>query len=647
MSPDLALEEMGPRRAALRVLAGARALGWLRWATLAAALALVPVVTEGWSQQTFALDLGGQIAIFTIVLLGLTILYGWTGQIALGHAAFIGLGAYTTAIVDRTAGVGFEGGGAILALEELAAAIAVCAVAGVVVGLPAVRISGLQLVIITLGAGQIFLWFLATYYSFTGGDQGLFVSSISIGGLSTTSVMTRYFVAAVAAVLLTALVAQIRRAPVGRSMRAISHSALAAQSVGVHIARTKLLAFVLSSVLAGIGGWLYAHQLSGVAPGYFVMFTSIYLLAAILIGGNGSLAGAWIGATYLILIPELVHSTGGSGNVFTTVSGVLLICVVIFAPRGIADLAGRLRLGATARLARVFDRVVPVSLVQPRILHAIPRQDDAAPATRVADGGNSLDVRDVTVSFNGIDVLHDVSLTFDASVINGILGPNGAGKTTLLNVITGFVKPVHGRVAVGSQVIDSLNPRQRSQLGIGRTFQTPRLLESESVESNILLGRFRLPQASFVGQALASRSHRSHDRRDRLAVEEVAAHLRLSRRDLARRVSILPAGTRRLVELGRVLAMEPAIILLDEPIAGLDAEERATVAEVLLDSQRSSDTLIVVIEHNVDWVRTVCEHLAILDAGSLLVSGAPSDVLELSSVRQAYFGLSDAAPAVR
>jgi ABC-type branched-subunit amino acid transport system ATPase component/ABC-type branched-subunit amino acid transport system permease subunit len=647
MSPDLALEEMGPRRAALRVLAGARTLGWLRWATLAAALALVPVVTEGWSQQTFALDLGGQIAIFTIVLLGLTILYGWTGQIALGHAAFIGLGAYTTAIVDRTAGVGFEGGGAILALEELAAAIAVCAVAGVVVGLPAVRISGLQLVIITLGAGQIFLWFLATYYSFTGGDQGLFVSSISIGGLSTTSVMTRYFVAAVAAVLLTALVAQIRRAPVGRSMRAISHSALAAQSVGVHIARTKLLAFVLSSVLAGIGGWLYAHQLSGVAPGYFVMFTSIYLLAAILIGGNGSLAGAWIGATYLILIPELVHSTGGSGNVFTTVSGVLLICVVIFAPRGIADLAGRLRLGATARLARVFDRVVPVSLVQPRILHAIPRQDDAAPATRVADGGNSLDVRDVTVSFNGIDVLHDVSLTFDASVINGILGPNGAGKTTLLNVITGFVKPVHGRVAVGSQVIDSLNPRQRSQLGIGRTFQTPRLLESESVESNILLGRFRLPQASFVGQALASRSHRSHDRRDRLAVEEVAAHLRLSRRDLARRVSILPAGTRRLVELGRVLAMEPAIILLDEPIAGLDAEERATVAEVLLDYQRSSDTLIVVIEHNVDWVRTVCEHLAILDAGSLLVSGAPSDVLELSSVRQAYFGLSDAAPAVR
>jgi branched-chain amino acid transport system ATP-binding protein len=290
---------------------------------------------------------------------------------------------------------------------------------------------------------------------------------------------------------------------------------------------------------------------------------------------------------------------------------------------------------------------VPVSLVQPRILHAIPRQDDAAPATRVADGGNSLDVRDVTVSFNGIDVLHDVSLTFDASVINGILGPNGAGKTTLLNVITGFVKPVHGRVAVGSQVIDSLNPRQRSQLGIGRTFQTPRLLESESVESNILLGRFRLPQASFVGQALASRSHRSHDRRDRLAVEEVAAHLRLSRRDLARRVSILPAGTRRLVELGRVLAMEPAIILLDEPIAGLDAEERATVAEVLLDYQRSSDTLIVVIEHNVDWVRTVCEHLAILDAGSLLVSGAPSDVLELSSVRQAYFGLSDAAPAVR
>ena len=523
-----------------------------------------------------------------------------------------------------------------------------CAVAGLIVGLPAVRISGLQLVIITLGAGQIFLWFLATYSSFTGGDQGLFVSSISIGGFSTTSVMTRYFVAAVAAVLMTALVAQIRRAPIGRAMRAISHSALAAQSVGVHIARTKLLAFVLSSVLAGIAGWLYAHQLSSVAPGYFVMFTSIYLLAAILIGGNGSLAGAWIGATYLILIPELVHSAGGGGNVFTTVSGALLICVVIFAPRGIADVLGQLRSGASARLARFSERAsvtMPASPAPARTSHVVARADGAE--QHVAGAGNSLDVRGVTVTFNGLGVLHDVSLTFDPNVINGILGPNGAGKTTLLNVITGFVRPVQGEVRVGTQVIDSLNPRQRSALGIGRTFQTPRLLESESVESNILLGRYRLQQASFVGQALASRSYRSHERRDRLAVEEVATHLRLSRRDLARRVSNLPAGTRRLVELGRVLAMEPAIILLDEPIAGLDAEERATVAEVLLDYQRASDTLIVVIEHNVDWVRAVCEHLAILDAGSVLVSGAPSDVLEMSSVRQAYFGLSDVAPAVQ
>ena len=632
---------------AVRVLTGARALGWLRWATLAAALALVPVVTEGWSQQTFALDLGGQIAIFTVVLLGLTILYGWTGQIALGHAAFIGLGAYTTAIVDRTVGVGFQGGGAMLALEELAATIAVCAVAGLIVGLPAVRISGLQLVIITLGAGQIFLWFLATYSSFTGGDQGLFVSSISIGGFSTTSVTTRYFVAAVAAVLMTALVAQIRRAPIGRAMRAISHSALAAQSVGVHIARTKLLAFVLSSVLAGIAGWLYAHQLSGVAPGYFVMFTSIYLLAAILIGGNGTLAGAWIGATYLILVPELVQSAGGGGNVFTTVSGALLICVVIFAPHGIADVLGQLRAGASARLARVFGRAsvaLPASPAPARNPPVVSRAHGAE--QHVAGAGNSLDVRGVTVTFNGLGVLHDVSLKFDPKVVNGILGPNGAGKTTLLNVITGFVRPLQGEVRVGAQVLDSLNPRQRSALGIGRTFQTPRLLESESVESNILLGRYRLQQASFVGQALASRSHRSHERRDRLAVEEVATHLRLSRRDLARRVSNLPAGTRRLVELGRVLAMEPAIILLDEPIAGLDAEERATVAEVLLDYQRSSDTLIVVIEHNVEWVRAVCENLAILDAGSVLVRGEPSDVLELSSVRQAYFGLSDVAPAV-
>jgi ABC-type branched-subunit amino acid transport system ATPase component len=410
------------------------------------------------------------------------------------------------------------------------------------------------------------------------------------------------------------------------------------------VARTKLLAFVLSSVLAGIGGWLYAHQLSGVAPGYFVMFTSIYLLASILIGGNGTLAGAWIGATYLILVPECVQSLGGDGNVFTTVSGALLVLVVIFAPHGVAALGGRL----SSQLLERFgwhDGVSPGrgAVTTTTTTASVGQAPDAPVGVRVR---RLLSVRDVTVSFNGVEVLQDVSLTFDGRMINGILGPNGAGKTTLLNVITGFVQPLHGVVELGDQALGSLNPRQRSALGIGRTFQTPRLIESESIESNILLGRFRLLQASIVGQALASPAHRRYDLRDRLAVDEVAAHLRLTRRDLGRRVSSLPAGTRRLVELGRVLAMEPSVILLDEPIAGLDASERQTVADVLVDYQRSSDTLIVIIEHNVEWVRAVCERLAILDAGRVLVEGAPSAVLNLSSVREAYFGLAAGASVV-
>jgi branched-chain amino acid transport system permease protein len=628
-------ESTGPRAGRVTLSLGQRA----KWVVPVIGVVLFPLVTQGWSQRTFALDLGGQVAIFAVVLLGLTMLYGWTGQIALGHAAFIGIGAYTTAVVDRSLGVGFEGGGLKLAAVELAAAIGVCAAAGIVVGLPAVRISGLQLVIITFGAGQIFLWFLATYSSFTGGDQGLFVASVSVGGVSTLSVTSRYFVAMAVAWVITALVAQMGRAPIGRAMRVINHSPLAAQSVGVHIARTKLLAFVTSSVLAGIAGWLYAHQLSAVAPGYFVMFTSIYLLAAILIGGIGSLAGAWLGAAYLILVPEAVRSFGGGGNVYTVVSGVLLILVVLFAPRGLADLLGHLMEPArrvASRRSRAVDRDPTVaSTALNRTVGQAVGEDSAVTAS------GSLAVSDVRVAFSGVDVLDHVSLTLSGDVLNGVLGPNGAGKTTLLNVITGYVRPMHGSVRVGEQTIDDWNARQRALQGVARTFQTPRLLESESVRTNLLLGRYRLQRATIVGQSLGSLAHRRFERRDSAAVQEIAQRLGLSRTQLNQSVSDLPAGTRRLVEFGRVLAMEPTTILLDEPIAGLDAKERETVADVLTDYQRSSSTLIVVVEHNVEWVRAVCDHIVILDTGRVLAEGAPDNVLDLPEVRAAYFGLNE------
>jgi ABC-type branched-subunit amino acid transport system ATPase component len=510
--------------------------------------------------------------------------------------------------------------------------------------LPAVRISGLALIIITFGFGQIFSWALGNYSSFTGGDGGLFVAPVTIGGLSTVSVSTRYFFGMAVALVLTVLVGQLRRTPVGRSMRAISHSGLAAQSVGVDVARTKLLAFVLCSVLAGIGGWLFANDLAGTAPGYFDYFQSIFLVAALLIGGLGTLFGAWIGAAYLIFVPQGVQSIGG-GNLYTAVSGLVLIAVMLFAPHGLTAVLGRATTAVVERVPRrrSWERAGDAGSTSdgPRV-EPWP-QSPLGPEARPRDVpavGASLRVEQVSVGFGHVQALRDVSLVLDATCINGIIGPNGAGKTTLLNVVTGLVKPSHGTVVANGQDMAGLDLRARAALGVGRTFQTPRLLESETVEINILLGRFTQPKATIVGQALSSPAHRRLDRGDRCAVREIADRLGLSAGDLSRQASSLPAGTRRLVEVGRVLAMDPSIILLDEPIAGLDADERHAVAEVLLDYQRASDTLIVVVEHNVEWVRAVCDHLFVLDAGTLLATGAPDDVLNLPTVRSAYFGLA-------
>ena len=305
------------------------------------------------------------------------------------------------------------------------------------------------------------------------------------------------------------------------------------------------------------------------------------------------------------------------------------------------DLLGRAWALATDRLhERAAGRAIPRS---PGARQAVAvRPAEAAAHSGAAGRLSALHLEGVSASFGHVQVLRDVTLELDSTRINGIIGPNGAGKTTLLNVVTGLVQPDRGQVIANGRDLRGLSFRARTELGLARTFQTPRLLESETVEINILLGRFRLKHATFAGQAVGSSSTIDvWSRRDRLVVADVAERLGLSSRDLRRRASSLPAGTRRLVEVGRVLAMEPSIILLDEPIAGLDADERHAVAEVLFEHGRRSDALITIIEHNVEWVRAVCGYLVVLDGGGVLARGEPNSVLNLPAVRRAYFGLGE------
>ena len=256
----------------------------------------------------------------------------------------------------------------------------------------------------------------------------------------------------------------------------------------------------------------------------------------------------------------------------------------------------------------------------------------------VADVKLVLSIRNVVVRFAGITALRGISQDYERAGLFGIIGPNGAGKSTLLGVVSGQVAPTEGDVLVDGQSITAFAAYQAAAAGIARSFQTPRLMGPESVLTNILIGRNRLVSAGLASQVLSLGAYRAEEARHRAAAVALARDLGFSDRDLARRADSLPFGVRRLVEVARALAGDPRLVLLDEPAAGLTRTERLDLSSFLVSHVRGRSILLILTEHDVDLVRRICEEVLVMDSGSVIASGSPADVLQLESVRRAYFG---------
>ena len=264
---------------------------------------------------------------YVIALLGLKVLFGDAGQLSLGQAAFLGIGAYTAAIVTDALAL-------TLPYEILVVAL-VSALVAALIAIPALRVSGLRFALVTLAFGELFQWFLRDSKDITGGEQGLFVPPMLMGPIPGKSPLTLYIVAAIGAIFFSILAWHLPRTKVGRAMSAIRESQLAAESVGVSVWRTKLFAFIFAAVSAGIGGMLLAHTSGSISPTSFGLFSGVYLLVAIILGGSRSTLGAWIGAIYLVIVPALFTTVGLDG-VYVLFSGAVLLIVIMLFPSGIA-----------------------------------------------------------------------------------------------------------------------------------------------------------------------------------------------------------------------------------------------------------------------------------------------------------------------
>jgi branched-chain amino acid transport system permease protein len=583
-----------------------RARGWLVGLALAA-LVLLPLFVQG----TYYRFLGIVVFIYGIVAVGLNILAGYAGQLSLGHAALMAMGAYTTAILTKAlAPIAFFAATGLHIWLGVIAGTAAAAALGALLAFPALRVRGPYLAMVTIAFGWVIFKVLQEWVPVTGGDLGL--ASIPKAQIGPYIFDTQSFYYVALALFAVALLLQHRLvgSQIGLAIRAMKHSEIAVSSVGINVHRLKVLVFVISAAFAGFGGTLFAHQQNYISPDNFQFFSSVFFLLAVLFGGAGTLLGPAIGAAVLTLLPEMLHDFEKFRLI---VYGGFILVTLYFLPNGVMGLLERR--GA----ARADRRNAAREAVQP---------DFAATA------GASLELNNVSKNFGGLQALRDVSFHIAPGSIHALIGPNGAGKTTLINVVTGFYRADGGAILLDGQAAKIGSMHDAARRGIVRTFQTIKLFGNMTVLEHVLIG---LACHSGAGSSLLGRAQaREQAARNLAAARQLIALVGLSRFEQAPS-STLAYGHRRLLEIARALAVRPKVLLLDEPAAGLMAEEIALLAKIIR-KLRAAGMTVLLIEHHIDLVVSISDRVTVLDYGAVIADGPPAAVQRDKRVIAAYLG---------
>jgi branched-chain amino acid transport system permease protein len=563
--------------------------------------------------DSYAIHVVNVILIFAVLSIGLGLAMGVAGQVNLAQVAFFGVGAYTTAILTTKAGFGFW--------VSALLAVAVTMVIGLVVATPALRVQSHYLGIVTLGLALAFTSWV-TNAQISGGAEGISgIPAPTLPGIDLSNEYLYYYLELIVFAVMLAFGLFVVRTSLGRRMRAMRDDALAAGALGAEVPVLRMLAFLLASIYGGVGGVLYAGLIRYVAPESFNIANMFLLLAMVIIGGRQSLIGCVVGVVALSVVREALvdHPT-----IAQIAYGSVVVLVVVFAPTGLAGLPARARAAFTRR-----RRPQGVSA------QLKPFQPYASKDVR-PDAQTILRADRVTMQFRGLKALDQVSLTVSSAEIRGIVGPNGSGKTTLFNVISGLYRPTGGRVEFRGTDMTGHAPYRLARAGMSRTFQNLRLFGDLSVEENILvaLDRSRTRQSwRYVVRPISVlRRDRSLHRRarevlDRYGLTEFAGHAPKS----------LPYGTQRRVEIARAVAAEPALLLLDEPAAGLNGEEVRQLSEIVR-SIRDNGITVIIIEHNMGLVMSLCETVTVLAGGRIIAEGTPAQVAATPAVIEAYLG---------
>lgn len=571
-----------------------------------AALPLVPFVPDFW------ITLGGYIGLYSLVAIGLVLLTGVGGMTSFGQAAFVGFGAYATAAL--TTKFGFS------PWATLPFSLAATGFMALLIGLVTVKLSGHYLPLGTIAWGISFFYLFGNieWLGRFDGISGL--PPFSLGPISLIDARAVYYLIWLVVLIAVVLSENLLDSRVGRAMRALRGGSVAAEAFGVDTARAKLVVFVYAALLAGASGWLYAHVQRAVSPSPFGLNAGIeYLLMAVL-GGSGYVLGGVLGAAIVTVLKDQLQNIlpkliGSDGNFETIVFGILMVAVLQLAREGLWPFLMRL-------LPPPAEKAIDPA--------AEPLERRLPPER----GKPLLEASGARKQFGGLVAVNDVSFTVKGGEIVGLIGPNGAGKSTTFNLLTGVLPATAGEIRYRGQRIDAMPARRIAELGIARTFQHVKLMPSMTVLDNVAIGAHSRLQPGVISSML---------RLDRVPEARLIAEAarQIERVGLAEHMhkpaGSLALGQQRVAEIARALCLDPALLLLDEPAAGLRFNEKQRLAD-LLAQLRADGMSILLVEHDMDFVMKVTNHLVVLDFGTKIAEGTPAEISVNPAVLEAYLG---------